>query len=231
MRIVLAAPPARRSYPVASAVALAVPSAWNDPDPTDVHSLNTRVPPRGALSPTTITTNSDSSLTAAQTMRTVRITAAPAHAAFDAHPPGVVAAIGRNWSAAIAFVTADDALMLKYAPSPPDLLIRKRFTCDGNSVFAACNFNAPHSARGRMHADSLLLPNLHVLNDAYVPRGSSTSLSSPMSPDYSHRDRTFPADAAGRTVYASNVTLNGSNYTIARPTFTPQIHGELKWPL
>jgi hypothetical protein len=169
MRTVFAALPARRPFPVACMAALAVPSASADPDPTDIHPLDARVLPHGAPSPTTITTNSDSSLTAVQTTQTVTITTARGHAAFDAVSSGAVATIGRERSTAPHFVAAEEAL--KYASSLP---IRKRFTCDCNSVFAARGFKASQTLRGLDCADCLLLSDPHVLSVTYLPRGSST---------------------------------------------------------
>lgn len=163
MRTVFAAPPAHRPFPVACMAALAVPSASvsADPDPTDIHPPDARVPLHGAASPITITTNSDSSLTAAQTTQTVTLTAARAHAAF-------VATIGRKRSTARNFVAAEDAL--KYASSLP---IRKRFTCDCNSVFAARGFKASQTLHGLGYTDRLPLSNPHGLSVVCLPRGSS----------------------------------------------------------
>jgi iron complex outermembrane receptor protein len=165
MRTVFAAPPAHRPFPVACMAALAVPSAFAsvsaDPDPTDIHPPDARVPLYGAASPITITTNSDSSLTAAQTTQTVTLTAARAHVAF-------VATIGRKRSTARNFVAAEDAL--KYASSLP---IRKRFTCDCNSVFAARSFKASQTLHGLGYTDRLPLSNPHGLSVVCLPRGSS----------------------------------------------------------
>jgi iron complex outermembrane recepter protein len=174
MRILFAALSARRPFPVARADALPVPAAWADPDPNGVRPLNVRVPPYGAPSPTTITTNSDSSLTAAQTMQTVTLTAAPAYAALDPDARGVVATIGRKRRSARNFIAAEDAL--KDALSLP---IRKRFTCDCNSVFMARGLNVSQTARGPDSADRLPLSDPHVLNGRYL-RGGSLTL--PMSP-------------------------------------------------
>src|ERR1700761_7854099 len=155
MRTVLAALPARRPYPAAYAAPLAVPFASADQNPTDVRSLDTRPSLRDASSPTNITTNSDSSLTAAQTSQPVTFAAASAHAAFDAETPGVVATNGRKRSNARYFVAAEEAL--KYTSS---LQRRKRFTCDCNSVFVASGVDALQGARGLVHANDVLLSNL-----------------------------------------------------------------------
>ncbi|MBN3845214.1 Plug domain-containing protein, partial [Burkholderia sp. Ac-20349] len=64
-------------------------------------------------------------------------------------------------------VTTEDAL--KYAPN---LMVRKRYIGDRNSVFAGRDFNELQSARGLVYADGVLLSNLLGSSYAYPPRWS-----------------------------------------------------------
>lgn len=58
-------------------------------------------------------------------------------------------------------MNTEDAL--KYAPN---VMVRKPFTGDCNSVFAGRDFNELQSARGLVYADGLLLSNLLAAHDA-----------------------------------------------------------------
>lgn len=95
------------------------------------------------------------------------VTVNAARNAFASDTPAVVETINRSQIDARNIVNTEDAL--KYAPN---LMVRKRFTGDRNSVFAGRDFNELQSARGLVYADGLLLSNLLGSSYAYPPRWS-----------------------------------------------------------
>ncbi|OXH83538.1 hypothetical protein CA831_33280, partial [Burkholderia multivorans] len=70
----------------------------------------------------------------------------------DPDTPAVVESMTRERIDTHTNVTTEDAL--KYAPN---LMVRKRYIGDRNSVFAGRDFNELQSARGLVYADGLLL--------------------------------------------------------------------------
>ncbi|MFC0692939.1 hypothetical protein [Paraburkholderia humisilvae] len=92
-----------------------MPSTWADPDSAQVHPRDAHAS-SGTPLPSTITTDSDSTLTSPQTLKAVNVTAASAQPAFDLDTSGVVEAIGRDPIDARNVVATDD--VFKYAPEP-----------------------------------------------------------------------------------------------------------------
>jgi iron complex outermembrane receptor protein len=215
MRFVSAALPARRSFPTACAAAPALPSAWADPDPDPAtrHPRDARATSH-APSPTTLTTDFDSTLTPAQPSRAVGVSAVPARTPDTA---GVVGTVERDLIDARNFVASADAI--RYAPH---LLIRKRFTSDRNSVIARRDFNELHSERAHLaYADGLLLSNLPDSRYAYPPRGW------PIEPD----DIGQIDAPAGPLVPLGSDNLTDRRYPAFHPNPRRTFRGELKWSL
>jgi hypothetical protein len=153
MRIASAVLSARRSHPTGCAAAFASYAAWAGPAPTQ-HLLPDDLGelPYDARSPSTITTNSDSSLTAAQTLRTVAIHSALTRPAFVADTHGVADKIGCDAIDARNFVATDNA-----PTHGSSLHKRKRFTGERHSVFAERNAGEWREVRRRGCADGVLL--------------------------------------------------------------------------
>jgi iron complex outermembrane receptor protein len=125
MRIAFAALSARRPLSVACATAFAIQTAWGEQRAPDF----------------LITSDSAIPLTSANTLQTVTVNAASSAFAPDA--PAVGETINRSKIDARNIFNTEDAL--KYAPN---LMVRKRFIGDRNSVFAGRDFNELQSARG-----------------------------------------------------------------------------------
>ncbi|KVE24377.1 TonB-dependent receptor [Burkholderia singularis] len=101
----------------------------------------------------------------ARTLDVVTVTAR--RPAFAIDTPGVVESLTRERIDSHVNVTTEDAL--KYAPN---LMVRRRYIGDRNSVFAGRDFNELQSARGLVYADGLLLSNLLGSSYSYPPRWS-----------------------------------------------------------
>ncbi|MBR8057072.1 TonB-dependent receptor [Burkholderia dolosa] len=101
----------------------------------------------------------------ADTLTAVSVTAQ--RQPVDPDTPAVVESITRERIDAHTNVTTEDAL--RYAPN---LMVRKRYIGDRNSVFAGRDFNELQSARGLVYADGVLLSNLLGSSYAYPPRWS-----------------------------------------------------------
>src|SRR5258705_3013815 len=178
MRIVSAALSARRPLSVVCGAAFAFQPAWADQSARD------------STADSSLTDDAVSPLTNANTLQAVSVNAI--RPAFAPDTPAVVETITRSQIDARNIVDTEDAL--KYAPN---LMVRKRFTGDRNSVFAGRDFNELQSAHGLVYADGLLLSNL--LGSSYAHWENH----------YTDRGQTFLSNAAGNPVYASNVTIGG----------------------
>jgi iron complex outermembrane receptor protein len=160
MRIVSAALSARTPLSVACAAVFVGQPTWADESTTD------RATPDTSVSHSSVTNDSANSLTdSANTLQAIKVTAARAAPAFETDTPGVVETVTREQIDARNIVNTEDAL--KYEPN---LMVRKRFTGDRNSVFAGRDFNELQSARGLVYADGLLLSILLGSSYAYPPR-------------------------------------------------------------
>ncbi|MFL9872871.1 TonB-dependent receptor [Paraburkholderia megapolitana] len=159
MRYAIAALSARRPFSVACMAAFVIQSA---------HSAETTTAPADPSDPL-LTNDSTQALTGGiHTLPVVTINAArPVRPAFAPDTPGVVETITRRQIDAHNTVNTEDAL--KYVPN---LMVRKRFIGDRNSVFSGRDFNEMQSARGLVYADGLLLSNLLGSSYGYPPRWS-----------------------------------------------------------
>jgi len=200
MRIVSAALSARTRLSLACAAVFAVQPAWADESTTDRAFID-RSASDTSVSHPSVTNSSANSLTEpANTLQAVSVIAARAAPAFAPDTPGVVETVTREEIDARNIVNTEDAL--KYAPN---VMVRKRFTGDRNSVFAGRDFNELQSARGLVYADGLLLSNLLGSSYAYPPRWSL------IAPDdiaqvevlYGPFSALYPGNSIGSTVQIS----------------------------
>ncbi|AGR72998.1 TonB-dependent receptor [Burkholderia pseudomallei] len=178
----LAAPGARRRLAAACAAALAWPAA---------HAAST-----AAAVPADSTPAAAAEMTASgKTLDTVKVTAQ--RAAFAPDTPGVVEALTREQIDSHVNVTTEDAL--KYAPN---LMVRRRYIGDRNSVFAGRDFNELQSARGLVYADGILLSNLLGSSYSYPPRWSLIQPDDIARVDvlYGPFSALYPGNAIGSTV-------------------------------
>jgi iron complex outermembrane receptor protein len=159
---------------VACAAAFAAHPAWADPDTPDRSTARATTSNLSAANPSAanpsasnslLTNDSGTPLTSAATLQAVEVSAT--RSAFAPDTPGVVETIGRDQIDAHNVVVTEDAL--KYAPN---LMVRKRFTGDRNTVFAGRDFNELQSARGLVYADGVLLSNLLGSSYSFPPRWS-----------------------------------------------------------
>ncbi|UCF24826.1 MAG: TonB-dependent receptor [Ralstonia sp.] len=95
----------------------------------------------------------------------VHATIAPPPFARDT--PAVVQTVTADQLADRNIVTTEDAV--KYQPN---VMVRRRFIGDRNSIFAGRDFNEIQSARGLLYADGILLSNLLGSSYTYPPRWS-----------------------------------------------------------
>ncbi|KVE62826.1 TonB-dependent receptor [Burkholderia vietnamiensis] len=195
MSFTFAARPPRGRLALACAAAFVWPLAQAAPidgasaDPT---SGATRVPADGAPSaavPTPAPTPTGDTLSA------VSITAQ--RQSVDPDTPAVVESITREQIDSHTNTSTEDAL--KYAPN---LMVRKRYIGDRNSVFAGRDFNELQSARGLVYADGLLLSNLLGSSYAYPPRWSLIAPDDIARVDvlYGPFSALYPGNAIGSTV-------------------------------
>ncbi|MEV8472770.1 TonB-dependent receptor [Ralstonia sp. UNC404CL21Col] len=95
----------------------------------------------------------------------VRANANPAP--FARNTPAVVQSVTADQLADRNVVTTEDAV--KYQPN---VMVRRRFIGDRNSIFAGRDFNEIQSARGLLYADGILLSNLLGSSYSFPPRWS-----------------------------------------------------------
>ena len=200
MRIVYAALSARTRLSLACAAVFAVQPAWADESTTD-RAIIGRPASDTSVSHPSVTNNSANSLTEpVSTLQAVSVTAARAAPAFAPDTPGVVETVTREQIDARNIVNTEDAL--KYAPN---VMVRKRFTGDRNSVFAGRDFNELQSARGLVYADGLLLSNLLGNSYSFPPRWSMVFPDEIQQVDviYGPFSALYPGNSLGATVLIS----------------------------
>ncbi|MBU9617547.1 TonB-dependent receptor [Burkholderia multivorans] len=200
MLLTLAARPTRGRLALACAAAFALPGAYaasSDSAPTDPvrdpanRSARAVVPAASAAS----AASAAAAEPAGDTLSAVSVTAQ--RQPLDPDTPAVVESMTRERIDTHTNVTTEDAL--KYAPN---LMVRKRYIGDRNSVFAGRDFNELQSARGLVYADGLLLSNLLGSSYAYPPRWSLIAPDDIARVDvlYGPFSALYPGNAIGSTV-------------------------------
>lgn len=132
------------------------------------------------------------------TLGTSVVTApAPQRGSMAADTPGVVQRVTQDQIDAINVTTTED--VVKYQPN---LMVRKRFIGDRNSVFAGRDFNELQSARGLVYADGLLLSNLLGSSYSYPPRWSIVAPEDIAGVDilYGPFSALYPGNSIGTTI-------------------------------
>ncbi|KPJ36104.1 TonB-dependent receptor [Burkholderia multivorans] len=197
MLLTLAARPTRGRLALACAAAFALPGAYaassdsalTDPvrDPAN-RSARAVVPAASAAA-------AAAAEPAGDTLSAVSVTAQ--RQPVDPDTPAVVESMTRERIDTHTNVTTEDAL--KYEPN---LMVRKRYIGDRNSVFAGRDFNELQSARGLVYADGLLLSNLLGSSYAYPPRWSLIAPDDIARVDvlYGPFSALYPGNAIGSTV-------------------------------
>ncbi|MBR8122149.1 TonB-dependent receptor [Burkholderia multivorans] len=197
MLLTLAARPTRGRLALACAAAFALPGAHaasSDSAPTDPVRDPANRSAR-AVVPAASAASAAAAEPAGDTLSAVSVTAQ--REPVDPDTPAVVESMTRERIDTHTNVTTEDAL--KYAPN---LMVRKRYIGDRNSVFAGRDFNELQSARGLVYADGLLLSNLLGSSYAYPPRWSLIAPDDIARVDvlYGPFSALYPGNAIGSTV-------------------------------
>ncbi|HDR9472391.1 TonB-dependent receptor [Burkholderia multivorans] len=197
MLLTLAARPTRGRLALACAAAFALPGAHaasSDSAPTDPVRDPANRSAR-AVVPAASAASAAAAEPAGDTLSAVSVTAQ--REPLDPDMPAVVESMTRERIDTHTNVTTEDAL--KYAPN---LMVRKRYIGDRNSVFAGRDFNELQSARGLVYADGLLLSNLLGSSYAYPPRWSLIAPDDIARVDvlYGPFSALYPGNAIGSTV-------------------------------
>ncbi|MCO8611727.1 TonB-dependent receptor [Burkholderia multivorans] len=203
MLLTLAARPTRGRLALACAAAFALPGAYAasaDSAPTDLvrdpaNRSARAVVPAAAAAAAASAASAAAAEPAGDTLSAVSVTAQ--RQPLDPDTPAVVESMTRERIDTHTNVTTEDAL--KYAPN---LMVRKRYIGDRNSVFAGRDFNELQSARGLVYADGLLLSNLLGSSYAYPPRWSLIAPDDIARVDvlYGPFSALYPGNAIGSTV-------------------------------
>ncbi|MCA3847773.1 MAG: TonB-dependent receptor plug domain-containing protein, partial [Burkholderia sp.] len=210
MSSTFAARPSRGRLALACAAAFAWPAAHAASTDEAARAGTDRPASAGAVAP---------AAPAGDTLTAVSVTAQ--RQPVDPDTPAVVTSITREQIESHTNVTTEDAL--KYAPN---LMVRKRYIGDRNSVFAGRDFNELQSARGLVYADGVLLSNLLGSSYAYPPRWSLIPPDDIARVDvlYGPFSALYPGNSIGSTVLLTTRRPEKLEASLSTQFFTQRYH-------